>query len=437
MSWLGNWERLTYARLPHPFLGASMSGYVRVIDLLLRLRRSLIGPYPMLRGQGFCEKPLSGPLVGFARPQSVGHSAFRLNTGLSHTQFTDRVGVFIIAVVSVIMAAPYATRADSPKGQPPGMVWIPGGVFTMGSPDSDTLSYEVEKPAHQVKVDGFWMDETEVTNAQFAAFIKATGYITYAERKPKWKELKRQLPPGTPKPPDEVLQAGSLVFAPPNHAVPLDDINAWWSWVIGADWRHPEGPSSNIRGRENHPVVHVCWEDAAAFSRWAGKRLPKEAEWEFAARGGLKSATFTWGNQPFSEAKPQANIWQGDFPHRNSKADGFARTAPVKSYPPNGYGLYDMAGNVWEWCGDWWRVDLYRQRAGQAAAVVNPVGPSRYFDPRSPHELQRVTRGGSFLCHDCYCAAYRPAGRRGTAYDTGLSHTGFRCVKKTQKSNTQ
>ena len=199
--------------------------------------------------------------------------------------------------------------------------------------------------------------------------------------------------------------------------------------MTGANWRHPEGPDSDLKGRGDHPVVHVCWDDAMAYAKWAGKRLPTEAEWEFAARGGLKDSFYTWGDEPVSEKKPQANIWQGDFPHKNSKADGFVRTAPVRSYPANGHGLYDMSGNVWEWCSDWWRVDLYRHRAGKGDPVTDPQGPPRYFDPRQPHELSRVTRGGSFLCNDCYCSAYRPGGRRGTPHDTGMSHLGFRCVK--------
>ncbi len=309
------------------------------------------------------------------------------------------------------------------------MAWIPGGKFVMGSTDADKLARPVEQPAHPVEVSGFWMDTTEVTNAQFAKFVEMTGYVTLAEKDVDWQELRKQVPAGTPKPPAEQLKAGSMVFTPPDTAVPLDDIRGWWSWVIGADWRHPEGPMSNIADRANHPVVHVAWEDAVAYAKWAGKRLPTEAEWEFAARGGLKGAVFTWGNEPLSEEKPQANIWQGDFPHKNSKADGHLRTAPVKSYPKNGYGLHDMSGNVWEWCSDWWRVDLYRHRAGKGDPVVDPIGPPRHFDPRNPHEKQRVTRGGSFLCHDCYCSAYRPAGRRGTAFDTGMSHIGFRCSK--------
>lgn len=336
--------------------------------------------------------------------------------------------LFLAAILGVVITAEaYAEKPGPPN--PPGMKWIPGGEFTMGSPDADKLARPVEQPPHKVTVSGFWMDTTEVTNTEFAKFVEATGYVTVAEKDIDWEELKKQVPPGTPKPPDAQLRAGSMVFTPPENAVPLNDIRGWWSWVIGANWRHPEGPNSDLEGRGNHPVVHVSWEDATAYAGWAGKRLPTEAEWEFAARGGLKNGTFTWGEEPFSDENPQANIWQGDFPHMNSKADGFVRTAPVKTYLANGHGLYDMSGNVWEWCADWWRVDLYRHRAGKGAAVVDPTGPPNHFDPRHPHELQRVTRGGSFLCHDCYCAAYRPAGRRGTAYDTGMSHIGFRCAQ--------
>jgi formylglycine-generating enzyme required for sulfatase activity len=309
------------------------------------------------------------------------------------------------------------------------MVWVDGGSFVMGSAESEKLAHAVEQPAHEVTVDGFWVDETEVTNAQFAKFVEATGYITMAEKDIDWEELKKQVAPGTPKPPDDVLRAGSMVFTPPDSKVPLNDIRRWWSWVVGADWRHPEGPESSIDDRQNHPVVHVSWDDATAYAEWAGKRLPTEAEWEYAARGGLESATFTWGNTALSDTTPEANIWQGDFPSKNNLVDGYLRTAPARSYEPNGYGLYDMSGNVWEWCADWWRVDLYMHRVGKGDPVVNPEGPPKHIDPRNPYEQQRVTKGGSFLCIDGYCAAYRPAGRRGTAFDTGMSHIGFRCVQ--------
>ena len=321
------------------------------------------------------------------------------------------------------------------EGVPPGeMILIKGGSFLMGSTDEDKLARNVEKPPHEVTVSDFMIDKTEVTNAQFAAFVEETGYVTKAERDIDWQELKVQLPPGAQKPPEEMLKAGSMVFTPPASAVPLNNIRGWWSWVTGANWRHPEGPGSDINDRADHPVVHVAWDDAVAYAKWASKRLPTEAEWEYAARGGLKENVFTWGNDPFSDEKPQANIWQGEFPHQNSEADGYTRTAPVKTYAGNGFGLFDMSGNVWEWCSDWWRVDLYRHRAGKGAPVIDPDGPPNFFDPRHAHESQRVTRGGSFLCHDCYCAAYRPAGRRGTAFDTGMSHIGFRCARSVESN---
>ena len=312
---------------------------------------------------------------------------------------------------------------------PVGMVWIPGGEFTMGS--NDALARRVEQPPHQVQIAGFWMDETEVTNAQFRQFIDATDYVTVAERTPKWEDLKKQVPPGTPKPPDEMLVPASLVFTPPDHPVPTSNPHAWWSWTPGANWQHPEGPQSDLTDRDNHPVVHVSWDDAVAYATWAGKRLPTEAEWEFAARGGLDKARFTWGNDSFSHDAPQANIWQGRFPDKNKRTDGYSRTAPVGSFKPNGYGLYDMSGNVWEWTQDWYRVDLYPRRAGKGV-IKNPHGPEKPFDPRERFSLPRVTRGGSFLCHDSYCAAYRPSARRGTAYDTGMSHIGFRCVQEAE-----
>jgi len=307
------------------------------------------------------------------------------------------------------------------------MAWIPGGEFMMGSDEGEA----VEAPPHRVRVDGFWMDETEVTNAQFARFIEATGYVTTAERKPEWEELKKQVPPGTPKPPDSQLVPASMVFTPPDRSVSLDDFSAWWSWVPGANWRHPTGPKSSIEGLDDHPVVQVSWDDAMAYCRWAGKRLPTEAEWEFAARGGLKGKPFIWGDEPPSDKRPQANIWQGHFPERNTRSDGYVLTAPVKSFKANGYGLYDMAGNVWEWCSDWYRVDAYPVLLAEATSDVldNPQGPSNSFDPRELFAAKRVHRGGSFLCSDSYCSSYRPSARRGTTPDTSMSHLGFRCVR--------
>jgi len=308
---------------------------------------------------------------------------------------------------------------------PPGMVWIPGGEFTMGT-DSD-LGWPDEKPAHRVKVSGFWMDEAEVTNAQFRAFAEATGYVTTAEKPLDAAAILRQSPPGTPPPPPENLLPGSLVFTPPAGPVNLKDFTQWWKWTPGACWKHPEGPGSNTDGREDHPVVQVSWDDAAAYAKWAGKRLPTEAEWEYAARGGLEKKPYVWGDERPSDTAIHANIWQGEFPYKNTALDGFVRTAPVKSYEPNGYGLYDMAGNAWEWCADWYDRDLYRKRADRGV-IVNPPGPERSWNPARPYTPERVQRGGSFLCNDSYCTRYRPSARHGCSPDTGMSHVGFRCV---------
>ena len=320
--------------------------------------------------------------------------------------------------VSPLAAAP-------PGVAPPGMAWIPGGEFTMGS--DDPKAPPTERPAHQVRVDGFWMDVTELSNARFRKFVEAAGHLTTAERPVDWDLLKKELPPETPKPPEDRLAPGSLVFTEPGRMVPLNDPAAWWRWVAGANWRHPEGPGSSIDGKDDHPAVHVSWDDALAYARWAGKRLPTESEWEFAARGGLEGRKYGWGDEFEPGGKPLANTWQGRFPELNTVADGFFRTAPVKSYPANGYGLHDMIGNVWEWCGDWYRPDAYRLlTAGDLTR--NPSGPAAGFDPDDPYQPKRVTRGGSFLCSRNYCSNYRPAARRGTAVDSGMSHLGFRCV---------
>jgi formylglycine-generating enzyme required for sulfatase activity len=319
-----------------------------------------------------------------------------------------------------------APSLPPPGDAPEGMVWIPGGEFTMGT-DSE-LSWPDERPPHRVRVAGFWMDATEVTNRQFREFVEATGYVTTAEKAPLLEDILRQSPPGTPPPPEEALVPGSVVFTPPDDAVPLDDFRQWWAWTPGANWRHPEGPESDLAGRDDHPVVHVSWFDAVEYCRWAGKRLPTEAEWEFAARGGLERRDFAWGDDPPTDAAPHANIWQGVFPNRNTEADGFVRTAPVKSFAANGYGLFDVAGNVWEWCSDWYDAELYAGRAGPQI-VDNPRGPKESNVPHRPFEQQRSQRGGSFLCHASYCLRYRPSARQGCAPDTGMSHVGFRCVR--------
>ncbi len=293
------------------------------------------------------------------------------------------------------------------------MVWIPGGTFVMGGDNemgNDAL------PLHEVALEGFWMDETEVTNAAFAAFVTATGYVTTAEKKPDTKDF--------PDVPADKLVAGSVCFHAPKEDVPLDNFFAWWRYDAGADWRHPEGPKSNLGGRDKHPVVHLSWDDAVAYAKWAGKRLPTEAEWEFAARGGKARQRFGWGNEPTLGGKWQANAWQGRFPSENSKADGFYGAAPVKSFAPNGYRLYDMAGNVWEWVADWYRPDYYAK-----SPTADPRGPDDSLDPEEPGVKKKVQRGGSFLCSDRYCLRYTNGARGKGAPDTGASHVGFRCAR--------
>jgi formylglycine-generating enzyme required for sulfatase activity len=312
------------------------------------------------------------------------------------------------------------------SNQSDGMVWIPGGEFIMGSKEQSGT--QDAQSAHPVKVDGFWMDETEVTNRQYMEFVKATSYITVAERPVNWEEMKSLLPEGTPKPPDEDLQPGSLVFTPPNVPVMLNDYSQWWSWVIGANWKHPLGPESTINGKEDYPVVHIAYEDAVAYADWAGKRLPTEAEFEYAARGGLDFKTFSWGDELNPQGKYLANYFQGSFPYKNTAEDGFEGVAPVKSFPPNGYGLYDMTGNVWELCTDWFAVEDFNA-GGSATIMINPRGPERTYDPNDPYAIKRVSKGGSFLCSHEYCSNYKPSGRQGSSFDTGMNHTGFRCVK--------
>ena len=318
-----------------------------------------------------------------------------------------------------------ATSIDLSKA-PPGMKWIPGGEFTMGS--DEARSHVNERPSHHVRVTGFWMDEHPVTNAEFRAFVEATGYVTTAEKKPDWEEIKKSVAPGTPKPDDSKLVPGSLVFSPPSHAVPLTDLTQWWRWTPGASWRHPEGPGSTIDGKDRYPVVQVSWEDAVAYAKWAGKRLPTEAEWEFAARGGLTGKLYSWGDDFRPNDKPAANTYQGKFPMKDTGTDGFASLAPVGSFAPNGYGIYDVAGNAWEWVSDWYRADYYTELA-KAGLARNPKGPESPNDPSEPGVKKKVHRGGSYLCTDEYCARYMPGGRGKGDPDTGTNHLGFRCVR--------
>lgn len=333
--------------------------------------------------------------------------------------------ILVCAGATLIWGSVAGVCAAETAEAPPGMVWIAGGTFVMGSDAED--AWPAEHPAHPVEVDGFWIDATEVTNAEFEAFVTATGYVSTAEKAPDVTEIMEQLPPGTPPPPAESLVPGSLVFTGAPGPVDLRNFAQWWTWTPGADWRRPTGPGSSLEGLMDHPVVHVSWFDAVAYATWAGKRLPTEAEWECAARGGLVQKPFVWGDDPPSDDQIYANLWQGVFPHENTERDGYRFTAPVKTYLANGFGLYGMAGNVWEWCGDWFRPDTH-QSAATAGTVKNPQGPARGFNPQNPYQQERVIKGGSFLCHVAYCASYRPSARQGNTPDSSTSHMGFRCV---------
>ena len=327
----------------------------------------------------------------------------------------------------VVWSGSNAITAEPPVEPPTGMTWVTGGTFVMGGVGPEARPDEF--PRHRVRVDGFFIGTHEVTNAEFELFVGATGYRTVAERAVDWEELRKQVPPGTPKPDDSLLQPGSLVFTPPDRPVPLNDVSGWWAWTTGADWRHPEGPESTLEDRMDHPVVQVAWEDAVAYCDWVGGRLPTEAEWEFAARGGVEGKPFIWGDAPVGPLV--ANTWNGRFPDRNDATDGHVRTAPVGSFPSNGFGLHDMAGNVWEWCGDLYRPDEYQRSVpgGPDAVIENPTGPKSAADPRNPHApVSRVQRGGSFLCHPSYCSSYRPSARMATTPDSAGSHVGFRVV---------
>ena len=305
------------------------------------------------------------------------------------------------------------------------MVWIPPGRYRMGSDDH----YPEEAPAHWVEVEGFWMDPAPVTNAQFLKFVKATGYITVAEQPAD--------PADYPGAPPERLRPASIVFVPPSGPVPLTDTHQWWHYVFGADWRHPEGPGSSIRGRDRHPVVHITAADAEAYARWAGKQLPSEREWEWAARGGLQDCEYAWGDELHPGGRAMANTWQGAFPHHNSRFDGYERTSPVGSFPANGFGLVDMIGNVWEWTRDWYRhghdPGQGLPEPGQCCAAAEQARLNS-IDPHSEHGStpRRVVKGGSYLCAPEYCRRYRPAARMAQGLDTSTSHLGFRCVVRLQ-----
>ncbi|HEV9037566.1 MAG TPA: formylglycine-generating enzyme family protein [Puia sp.] len=353
----------------------------------------------------------------------VGNSGARSAKGAGEGRVNAGAGP-----ISANGAAFGPTRLNTfrPEHIPAGMVWIPGGEFSMGNadpvgtPDGGHERMNDARPVHRVYIDGFLMDATEVTNNEFAAFVKATGYVTVAEQKPTRTEF--------PDAKEENLVTGSIVFTPPPGAVPLDNLLRWWSYVERADWRHPTGPESSITGKGNYPVVQIAWVDAEAYAKWAGKRLPTEAEWEFAARGGKAGELYTWGDELTPGGRWMANTFQGRFPGLDDAEDGFAGIAPVAQYPPNAFGLYDMAGNVWEWCSDWYRSDYYSQLSTKGVSV-DPAGPETPYDAAAPGEMKKVQRGGSFLCTDQYCTRYMVGTRGKGEWRSAANHIGFRCVR--------
>lgn len=310
---------------------------------------------------------------------------------------------------------------------PENMVWVESKTFLQGAKDTDKFAMPREKPAHKVTVDGFYIDVTEVTNKQFKAFVKATKYVTIAEREINWEAMKSQVPAGTPKPHDSILQPGSLIFNKNvNAVVNMQNYTQWWTWKIGANWKHPYGPETSIEGKDDFPVVHIAIEDALAYCKWANRRLPTEAEWEAAAQGNNTDAIFTWGNDT-TILNSNANTWQGIFPTKNESKDGFEFISPVKSYPANSIGLFDMAGNVWELTSDLFNVNHY-QELDTSKPLLNPKGATTSYSPSNPYQVEHVMKGGSFLCHESYCASFRISAKMGVAVDSGSDHMGFRTV---------
>ena len=322
---------------------------------------------------------------------------------------------------------PVKEKAVATTKAPKGMVWVASKTFLQGAKETDAYAMPREKPAHKVKVDGFFIDSTEVTNKQFKKFVAATNYITTAEKAIDWEEMKKQVAPGTPKPHDSILQPGSLIFNKNvNAVVNMQNYYQWWTWKIGADWKHPQGPNSTIEGKDNFPVVHVTYADALAYCKWANRRLPTEAEWESAAQGTNNQAIFTWGNDA-KKLNENANTWQGVFPTKNEGIDGFEFISPVKSYPPNSIGLYDMSGNVWEITSDFFNVDYYKQ-IDTTQVLENPKGAKKYYNPDNPYQVEYIIKGGSFLCHASYCASFRISSKMGVVVDSSSDHMGFRTV---------
>ena len=323
-----------------------------------------------------------------------------------------------------VIAAQSASQGAPPPSSPAiNMVWIPSGECVIGS----DAHYPEERPAHRVSVNGFWIDECPVTNEQFARFVDATGYVTFAELPPNPAEYPGAIP--------ELLHPGSLVFTKPHHPVDMSHMSNWWSFMLGADWRHPQGPDSSLDGLGNHPVVHVAYTDVESYAQWVGKEIPTEAEWEYAARGGRENAVYAWGNEFLPNGQFMANTWQGRFPYENLRADGYEGTSPVHAFPPNGYGLRDMIGNVWEWTSDWYRVS----HAPAPSDCCGPNAAAASVDPCVPsiHIPRKVLKGGSHLCAPNYCRRYRPAARYPQPIDTSTSHVGFRLIVRTSDSRDQ
>lgn len=334
---------------------------------------------------------------------------------------------FIVLLVYCFTSCKSDTVTKTVIQAPEGTVWVESKTFIRGAKDGDQYAMAREMPAHQVYVDGFFIDATEVTNKKFRAFVEATNYITVAEREINWGEMKKELPPDTPKPHDSLLQPGSLVFNKNvDKVVSMDNYFQWWTWKIGANWKHPEGPESSIEGKDNYPVVHIAYEDALAYCEWANRRLPTEAEWEAAAQNNLPNSIYTWGNDP-NLLDEKANTWQGVFPTKNESKDGFEYIAPVKSFDPNSIRIYDMLGNVWELTSDLYNINYYK---GLDITQVNekPQGAEKGYSPSNPYQQERIIKGGSFLCHASYCASFRISAKMGVSSDSGSDHSGFRTV---------
>jgi formylglycine-generating enzyme required for sulfatase activity len=341
--------------------------------------------------------------------------------------FFSVVICIIIFAICLVFSCKSEMKSTSQVEAPEGMVWIEGKTFIQGAKDDDRFAMQRESPAHKVNVDGFFIDVTEVTNKQFKKFVEETGYITVAERPITWEDLKKDVPAGTPKPHDSVLQPGSLIFNKNvNAVVNMQNYGQWWTWKIGANWKHPQGPESSIEGQDNYPVVHIAYEDAITYCKWVNRRLPTESEWESAAQGNLDNAIYTWGND-FDQLTKKANTWQGIFPTVNNPEDGFQYISPVKSYESNSIGIYDMAGNVWEITSDYFNSNYYNS-LNTHEIIDNPKGANRAYNPDNPYIQEYIIKGGSFLCHESYCASFRISARMGFSPDSGSDHIGFRTV---------